>query len=248
MNAIFELRNISKSVLEQEGQPSKRLFSNITIEIARPERIALIGASGQGKSTLLRLMALLDVPDDGELKLNGKASRETDPRHWRMEAAYVAQQAVMLPGSIEDNLKTVSVLHGTPYNSELAKRLMEQLGLDYLDPGKQASDCSGGEKQRISLIRTMLLQPRILLLDEITASLDVNSARKVEELLTGWHSEEGGSYIWVTHDLEQAQRISDKVWVMSGGVHDFPSESFFSVPIDMLAKQYIQPAEGSLPQ
>ncbi|MNU02613.1 hypothetical protein D3C72_2463760 [compost metagenome] len=68
-------------------------------------------------------------------------------------------------------------------------------------------------------------------------------------MLTGWHSEEGGSYIWVTHDLEQAQRISDKVWVMSGGgLHEYPGESFFSVPIDMLAKQYIQPAEGSLPQ
>ncbi|MNB87949.1 putative ABC transporter ATP-binding protein YbbL [compost metagenome] len=249
MNPIFELRNVSKSIRDQEGQPSKRLFSNITVEITRPERIALIGASGQGKSTLLRLMALLDAPDDGELRLDGKASRETDPRQWRMEAAYVAQQAVMLPGSIEDNLRTVSVLHGTPYNQELAARLMEQLGLEYLDPGKQASDCSGGEKQRISLIRTMLLQPRILLLDEITASLDVNSARRVEELLTGWHSEEGGSYIWVTHDLEQAQRISDKVWVMSGGgLHEYSGESFFSVPIDMLAKQYIQPAEGSLPQ
>jgi putative ABC transport system ATP-binding protein len=221
------------------------LFSQLSAEIEKPEKVALIGPSGQGKSTLLRILALLDIPDEGDLLLNGSSFRQSDPRLWRMEASYVAQQAVMLPGSIADNLSTVSRLHGRPYDSALAAQLMQQLGLDYLDPAKKAEECSGGEKQRISLIRSLLLRPAILLLDEITASLDINSMRKVEELLMEWHREQGTSLIWVTHDLEQARRISNRTWVMNGGtMEDHCTEAFFDQPEAVLARRLIQSAEG----
>jgi putative ABC transport system ATP-binding protein len=163
-----------------------------------------------------------------------------------MAVSYVAQQAVMLPGSIDDNLRTVSRLHGMPYDSFLAAQLVEQLGLDYLDLSKKAADCSGGEKQRIALIRSLLLRPRILLLDEITASLDMNSSQKVEALLLKWHQEEGTSYLWVTHDLEQARRISSRTWIVSrGGLQDHRSDILFKEPVAEIARKYIQGMEGS---
>lgn len=234
MSAIFEIHNLAKFHWEAGAQGADRyLFSNIAAELTKPERVALIGASGQGKSTLLRILALLDIPDEGDLLLNGTSYKNSNSREWRMAVAYVAQQAVMLPGSIEDNLRTVSRLHGQPYDAELSAKLMEQLGLDHLDLAKKAEDCSGGEKQRISLIRTLLLRPSILLLDEATASLDIDSTRKVEALLLDRHKEEGTTLIWVTHDLEQARRISNRTWLMDkGGLLEYSSAAYFHQPVE----------------
>lgn len=229
MTALFTMYNIAKLAWNLEGEASEtRLFSGVSAEWTKPEKIALIGPSGQGKSTLLRIMALLDQPDEGDLLLNGVSFRDTDPRLWRMAVAYVSQQAVMLPGSINDNLYTVSRLHNFPYDPTLASQLMAQVGLDHLDLNKQARACSGGEKQRISLVRTLLMRPSILLLDEITASLDVNSTQKVEELLAQWHAQEGTSLIWVTHDLEQARRSSDRLWFMEDRtMREYNTAEFF---------------------
>ncbi|MFD1774793.1 ABC transporter ATP-binding protein [Paenibacillus rhizophilus] len=247
MSALFEIHNLAKHNWDNGDQASKYIFSQLSAEITEPERIALIGASGQGKSTLLRILALLDTPDEGDLLLDGASYKNTNVRLWRMGVSYVAQQAVMLPGSVEDNLRMVSKLHGLAYDSVLAAQLLKQLGLDYLDLGKQAADCSGGEKQRISLIRSLLLRPRILLLDEITASLDINSTQKVEELLMDWHLKEETLLIWVTHDLEQARRISNRTWVMGRGeLQDHSSDSFFAEPVAVLAQKFIQPVKGSL--
>ena len=246
MTAVLAMQNLVKFNWQSRNTSSSRyLFSQLSAEITQPDKVALIGPSGQGKSTLLRILALLDVPDEGDLLLNGSSFRQTDPRLWRMEVSYVSQQAVMLPGSITDNLSTVSRLHSRPYDAELAAQLMNQLGLDYLDPGKKADECSGGEKQRISLIRSLLLRPAILLLDEITASLDINSARKVEDLLMEWHQKEGATLIWVTHDLEQVRRISNRTWLMNGGgMEDHCTAAFFDQPSAALARQLIHAAEG----
>lgn len=163
-----------------------------------------------------------------------------------MKIGFVAQQAVMLPGSVEDNLRTVSKLHDRPYDLKLVQRLLEQLGLEQLDLSKKAADCSGGEKQRISLIRSLLLRPNVLLLDEITASLDIDSTQRVEDLLEQWHKEEGTSTIWVTHDLKQASRISTTTWFMGKGkLEQHWSESFFAESAEALAKRFIRPLEGA---
>lgn len=246
MSALFEIHNLAKLNWDTAEGASKYIFSGVSAEIAGPERVALIGASGQGKSTLLRILALLDAPDEGDLLVNGTSYKNMNVRQWRMTVSYVAQQSVMLPGSVEDNLRTVSRLHGKSYDSKLADQLLQQLGLDYLDLGKPAADCSGGEKQRISLIRSLLLRPRILLLDEITASLDINSTQKVESLLTDWHLKEEALLIWVTHDLEQARRISNRAWVMGNGeLQEYSSDTLFAEPAAVLAKKFIQSVKGN---
>ncbi|MBW4080663.1 ATP-binding cassette domain-containing protein [Paenibacillus sp. S150] len=247
MTAIFEIQQISKR-RRNTGKPGAGyLFSDVAAEISVPDRIALIGASGQGKSTLLRILALLEAPDEGNLRFKGVTFKQMNPRHWRMAVSYVAQQAVMLPGSVEDNLRAASRLHELPYDPALAAQLLEQLGLDDLDLGKAAADCSGGEKQRIALIRTLLLRPSILLLDEITASLDIASTQKVEALLLKWHREEGASLIWITHDLQQASRFSSRTWVMGRGrLEEHSSEAFYKEPEALLVDKYIQSKEGSM--
>jgi putative ABC transport system ATP-binding protein len=245
LTAIFEIQQLAKHNWKSNDQTSKYLFSEISAEISEMDRIALIGASGQGKSTLLRIMALLDAPDEGDMFVNGTSFRTIDSRLWRMKIGFLAQQAVMLPGSVEDNLRTVSKLHDRPYDLRLAQQLLEQLGLEKLDLSKKAKDCSGGEKQRISLIRSLLLRPTVLLLDEITASLDINSTQMVEDLLGHWHKQEGTSMIWVTHDLKQASRISTTTWFMGKGkLEQHLSESFFAESAEELAKRFVRPSEG----
>ncbi|HEY2491889.1 MAG TPA: ATP-binding cassette domain-containing protein [Paenibacillus sp.] len=248
MSATFEIHNITKNDWNEESPTSKYLFSNISAEILQPDRIAIIGTSGQGKSTLLRMLALLEAPDQGDILLNKTSYTEMDSRIWRMQVCYVAQQAVMLPTTVEDNLKAVSSLHGIPYDQELANRLLNEMGLDYLDISKTATDLSGGEKQRISLIRSLMLRPSVLLLDEITASLDNNMAQKVEDVLLQWHLEEGTSLLWVTHDLEQARRISRRTWFMGNGtlLEDSLSASFYVEPATELARKFIQVPEGKV--
>lgn len=154
---------------------------------------------------------------------------DVDSRTWRMNICYVAQQAIMLPGTIKDNLMTSSKIHNRPFEEDFARRLIKEVGLDELDWEKQAGDLSGGEKQRIALVRSLLLQPKILLLDEITASLDQQSKEVVEQLLIKLHQKEEIAFIWVTHDTEQAKNISERIWYMEDGklASDLKTSEFF---------------------
>lgn len=238
---MLEMKRLTKRAGSLENPKASYLFSNISVHIEQGERIALIGASGQGKSTLLRTMALLYTPDEGDMLLTGNSFREVGPRYWRKQICYVAQQAVMLPGSVEDNLSTASRLHGTAYDRKLADRLLATAGLQDLDRNKPARELSGGEMQRIALIRSLLLRPSVLLLDEVTSSLDTISTRAVELLLQQWHDEEGTAMIWVTHELEQAARCSDRLWFMSGGTlaEDAVTTAFFNRPETDTARAFI---------
>ncbi|GAA3407792.1 ATP-binding cassette domain-containing protein [Paenibacillus hodogayensis] len=242
MTARFEIQGLARKLRNQEKGGSPYLFAEVSAVIGQPERISVIGASGQGKSTLLRTLALLESPDQGDMIYEGVSYRKYDPRMWRKQICYVAQQAVMLPGSVEDNLRTASRLHGGSYDERLASRLLEEAMLAELDRNKPAGDLSGGEKQRIALIRSMLLRPSVLLLDEVTSALDRNSARAVEQLLLRWQAEEGGTMIWITHDLEQAERTSHRTWFMSGStlLEDRQTAEFFRQPATEAGRQFIR--------
>ncbi|MNJ40099.1 ABC transporter ATP-binding protein [Paenibacillus bouchesdurhonensis] len=236
---LLEFEQLKKS---HANSSETLLFNKVSAALACHDRIALLGTSGQGKSTLLRILSLLDIADEGDIRLEGVSSKQFDPIEWRMKICYVAQQAVMLPGSVEDNLRTVHQLHHIPYDVQLVNKLLSQAGLEAIDLNKNAADLSGGEKQRIALIRSLLLRPKILLLDEITASLDQSNANRVENMLQEWHRKEGTSIIWVTHQLEQAARISDYVWFMDNHtlLERTSTDQFFEQPETELARRYLQ--------
>ena len=181
------------------------------------DKIAVVGPSGQGKSTLLRILSLLELYDSGEIYLEGRLSTDWQPKEWRQKVCYVAQQPFMLEGSVEDNLRVVSKLNRSDYDRQMAEELLSKLGLTRLDRSTSAASLSGGEKQRISLIRALLLHPEILLLDEITASLDNHHKQAVEQVLKVWQAEEKKACIWITHDLEQASRFANQIWLMEEG-------------------------------
>jgi putative ABC transport system ATP-binding protein len=241
---VLDIQALKKS---HEGSVRPYLFSDVTAYISEPSVIALLGVSGQGKSTLLRILSTLDIPDEGEILLHNVSYKKMEPRDWRMKVCYVAQQAVMLSGSVEENFKMVSFLHKRSYDSQLVQSLLSGLDLESLDLSKNAADLSGGEKQRVSLIRSLLLRPEVLLLDEITASLDMHSKQLVERMLINWHRQEGTTLIWVTHDLEQARQLSQRIWFMGDGtlLEDATTSDFFDQPATELGRNFIRlPAKG----
>ncbi|TMV50652.1 ATP-binding cassette domain-containing protein [Paenibacillus mesophilus] len=243
MNAVLSIERLSK---RRADKPGDYLFRDMTANIEAGRRIAILGASGQGKSTLLRLLARLDAPDEGSIRLHGTAAPEWKPHEWRKKVCYVAQQPVMLPGTVEHNLRAVSELHGGPFDREQAEQCMAAVGLGALDWRKPSSELSGGEKQRTALVRSALLVPEALLLDEVTASLDPASKRAVELWLIDWASKRNTALVWVTHDMEQAKQISDSVWFMDEGrlLENGRTADFFRNPATERARLFIQSAQS----
>ncbi|MCR8644800.1 ATP-binding cassette domain-containing protein [Paenibacillus sp. N1-5-1-14] len=223
------------------GKQEQVLFAHVSATIEEPTRICMIGASGQGKSTLLRIIGFMDREDQGQVLLQGKDRSKWVPREWRKQASYVAQQPVMLAGTIEDNLRVVSTLHQSVFDEKLAKRLMERAGLTEMAWSKPASDLSGGEKQRLALVRSMLLRPAILLLDEVTSSLDMHSKQLIEMMLMDWHEEEETTLIWVTHDMDQARQCSSRLWFLAEGtiLEDVSTVDFFEEPRTQPGRKFL---------
>jgi putative ABC transport system ATP-binding protein len=239
MNEILEMVELEKNHPEIHGA---FLFSKVNAKVATSETIAVMGGSGQGKSTLLRILSSLDRPDGGVVRFKGKTVDEWEPRQWRKKVCYVAQ----LPVSVEDNLQSVSKIHQSVFDRKLAEELMTAVGLAGIDWSKSADHLSGGEKQRLALIRSLILKPEVLLLDEATSALDANSKRSVEELLLDWRKRFGTTILWVTHELEQALRISDRIWFMGDHtlLEDRDTASFFEAPSSDTARKFLHSFAG----
>lgn len=210
MTFTLQLEKVAQAISRPEG--NSLLFHPFSAEINSGSKIACVGASGQGKSSLLKIIARLDIPVAGMLSWNGQNCTSVEITEWRKLIHYVAQAAVMLPGTVADNLMLPGQLHNQPFKRDYADQLLESCGLAHLDWQTSADKLSGGEKQRLALVRSLLLEPKVLLLDEVTSSLDERHAMLVERLLKAWLDESKGAYIWITHQPEQAQRIANELW------------------------------------
>nr|WP_276562774.1 ATP-binding cassette domain-containing protein [Paenibacillus anseongense] len=215
MQPFFVIENVHKNHPNGGGTP---LFKQISVEVKPKDVIAIQGPSGQGKSTLLRVLAALDNIQSGRLSLHGRSVESWGPCEWRKQVCYVPQQPAMLPKTVEDNLALVSKLHQRKFDQPLAKRLMDEVGLGDLSWSQNPAELSGGQKQRVQLVRSMLMGSDILLLDEATSALDAQSKQAVESMLMRWKEERGTALVWVTHEQEQAERVANRFWYLENGV------------------------------
>jgi len=180
------------------------------------ELVALVGPSGCGKSTLLRAASGLIDPAGGEVLFKGQTPDEIGWPRYRRNAPYVEQQPVMLNATVLENLARPFSYHsvGKQFPRERALELLSRLGLEPLSR-RRARSLSGGEQQRVALIRALLVDPAVLLLDEPTSSLDEDSALLIEDLLNEYARERGLAALIVTHDRGQAGRMCHRTVELS---------------------------------
>lgn len=206
------------------------ILKNISGTIQEGMITTFIGPSGAGKSSLFRLINRLSPLSNGSIFFKEENIETSDPILLRQKIGIVFQEAVMIKGSVYDNLRLASDLHGTPFSKADARDLLKKVGLSekYLDTSTK--ELSGGQKQKVSIARTLANKPEVLLLDEITASLDQVSAQAIEALILSLNKEEGLTILWITHNLKQARAIGDHTWVMIDG------SVVFQGPVEDLAK------------
>ena len=208
---LLEARGVSVSF----GGPNKgvALEKPFDFRLAAGEAVGLNGASGTGKTTLLRCLALLESRASGEVLFLGNKILDHEVPVFRSMVTYVAQTPVKFPLSVEQVFTCVcgfSNARGS-YRRRLAESLLEQFGLPAAILVRDMRDLSGGEAQRVALVCAILVQPKVLLLDEPTASLDPQTMAAVEQFLQRWLLGENRALVVVSHKQSFIKRIATRV-------------------------------------
>lgn len=192
------------------------LVNDVTVEIYAGELLAVVGRSGSGKSSFLRLLNRLDEPTSGAVYLEGMDYRQIPPRELRRKIGMVTQRAFLFPGTVADNIRFGPRQRGEEMSAEAIEELLMQVGL----PGfgsRNSANLSGGEAQRVSLARALANSPAVLLLDEPTSALDQDARQGIELLIEKIVRQRRLTCVLVTHDRDQASRLADRVMVLDAG-------------------------------
>lgn len=210
--SILQLRQIRKSFDNTE------VLKGIDLEVAQGEFITLLGASGCGKTTTLRIIAGLELPDAGQVILEGQDITNREPN--KRDVNTVFQNYALFPHmNVSDNVGYGLKIRKVP-KAEIAERVEQALRLVQLEEyGKRMPDqLSGGQKQRIAIARAVINEPKVLLLDEPLGALDLKLRRQMQLELKRLQKRLGITFIYITHDQEEAINMSDRIGVMHEGV------------------------------
>ena len=195
------------------------MFSGLSCKVDAGQAIVLGGASGVGKSTLLRSIAGLEAQATGVLYWRGKELLATDVPAFRQQAIYVAQTPPRLPMSAEDSLRAAfSFRHQRhKYDRDHALKLCQQLLLSESLLDQRLTDLSGGEAQRFGLLRALLLKPQLLLLDEPASNLDAEARDAMAAVLTTWLGRNNRSLVVCSHEPSWCQALVTEYWILGKG-------------------------------
>lgn len=210
--SILQLQQIRKSFANTE------VLKGIDLEAGQGEFITLLGASGCGKTTTLRIIAGLELPDSGQVILEGHNITDWEPN--KRDVNTVFQNYALFPHmNVADNVGYGLKIRKVP-KAQIAERVERALRLVQLEEyGKRMPDqLSGGQKQRIAIARAVINEPKVLLLDEPLGALDLKLRRQMQLELKRLQKQLGITFIYITHDQEEAINMSDRIGVMHEGV------------------------------
>ena len=208
---IVELQSVTRRFGDSSRPP---VLDGLSLRIEPGEFVSLVGASGCGKSTLLRLLSGLDAPDAGQVLVNGHPATTTTA-----ERAYIFQDAALLPWrTVRQNASTLLQLRGIPA-SERDRRVGELLSLARIDrlADRYPRQLSGGEKMRVSIARSLAIEPSLLLLDEPFGALDELTREHLNEELLSLRERQKWTAVFVTHSVAEAVFLSTRVVVLAAG-------------------------------
>lgn len=193
------------------------ILHGITDSFPKGKITALVGPSGAGKTTVFKLCNGLKSPTSGQVYFNDEPIESYEPVQLRRRIGLALQDATMISGTVRENLALPLTLQNKPLTDETAEKYMDLVGLQTEFLTRDARDLSGGQRQKLSIARTLINQPEVLLLDEITSSLDRISKQDIEQLILKVNKTYKTTIIWITHNLEQAHTMGDYIWVMIDG-------------------------------
>lgn len=199
----------------------ERVLDSLSLEIRRGETLALVGRSGMGKTTILRLINRLILPDSGSVLIEGRSTAEWDPIRLRRRIGYVLQEVGLFPHmTVGENVGVVPRLEGWD-DSRIRSRADEVLDLVGLDPAgyrdRYPHELSGGQRQRVGVARALALDPPILLMDEPFGALDPLTRAEMHREFHRIQSRVGKTIVCVTHDMGEAFALGTRLGVLSAG-------------------------------
>src|SRR5208283_2349531 len=192
------------------------IVSDISLDVRHGEMLGIVGPSGSGKSSFLRLLNRLDEPTSGTVFLEGQDYRQFSPRELRRRVGMVTQRPFLFPGGVASNVSFGPRQRGETLPDAEIAQLLERVGL----PGfaaREVTNLSGGEQQRVSLARALANRPEVLLLDEPTSALDEQAKLGIEELICNLVRRTSLTCVLVTHDRDQARRMCNRVAILEAG-------------------------------
>ncbi|MGE7093434.1 phosphate ABC transporter ATP-binding protein [Lysinibacillus sp. NPDC048646] len=196
---------------------NKTILKTITGSIPKGKITTLVGPSGAGKTTLLKMCNGLLTPTEGNIFIDDQPIASYEPTTLRRQVGIALQAAPMIAGSVFHNLALPRSLQGKTLTEQEATQYLQDVGLDESFLQRSTTELSGGQRQKVSIARTLINQSSILLLDEITSALDRQSVQDIEALIVTLNKKYNVTMIWITHNLQQALTIGHYTWVMMDG-------------------------------
>lgn len=246
MNTAIEFRDVTKTF---KGA-SYSAVDHVSLTVNEGEFITILGSSGCGKTTLLKMINRLYEPDSGSIILFGEDISTVDVVKVRRRIGYVIQQIGLFPHyTVSENIATVPKLLGWD-KEKTAARVDELLNLVGLEPKefreRYPAQLSGGQQQRIGLARALAIDPKIMLMDEPFGAIDSITREKLQDELLNLHREMGKTILFVTHDIEEAFKLGDRVIIMNEGKilrFDTP-EAIIRQPADPFVQSLVDSAKA----
>lgn len=218
MDTILEVKNLSFSVGEKE------ILKDVSFNVQKGDFLTIKGLSGSGKSTLLKILAAIMNPSAGEIIYKGKSLSEYEIPDYRKEVSYSFQNASLFGTTVADNLMFPYEIRNVPFDRDRAVALLNKVMLSesYLD--QKITELSGGEKQRIALIRNVLFMPEILLLDEVTSALDAENRQVISAAILRLNREDNVTVLWVTHNTDEINKAAKMIEIKEGRLEELRHE------------------------
>ena len=214
---MLKAENISKSFIDRSSGKTFELLHDVSLEIKAGEAVALMGGSGSGKSTLARILLRLLSCDSGKIYFQGQNITQAtgkDLSIFRRNVQFISQrpESFLDPRqTLGSSLQEAFTVFNLPYDEEKIKEMLDLVKLNAELLQRYPHQVSGGEIQRICLVRALLLEPKLLVLDEPTSMLDISVQAQILHLLRDIRKEKQLAYLFITHDIQLAEWLCDRV-------------------------------------
>lgn len=245
--AVIEFRDVAYALPNRQ-----RLLSGLNLQVKRGETLVLLGRSGSGKTTTLKLINRLLIPSGGDILVNGLSTSKTDVIRLRRSIGYVIQEVGLFPHfTVERNIGLVPRIKGWSADRihSRVKELLLMVGLESKLASRYPHQLSGGQRQRVGVARALAADPAILLMDEPFGALDALTRDQLQREFLALQQRLDKTVVFVTHDLREALRLGSRIALMEAGslITVLPPEDFLR-STDPLASAYVQAfAEATVP-